>query len=147
MHDVSQILILFLGGRHNKAIGIFMKTVQFQKGLSPLAGLCVAVMVGFFLLMILKLLPHYMDYDAIVKTHKKIATEDPQVLNYSISRLQEQVSLLLLTHQERNYDRKNTYLDESGDQPILNFKYKVREQIGANIYTLLVFEHESEVKQ
>lgn len=124
-----------------------MKTDQFQKGLSPLAGLCVAAMVGFFLLMILKLLPHYMDYDAIVKTHDKIAKEDSQVLSYSLSRLQDQVSLALLTHQVRTYDTTKTYLDDSGDQPILGFKYEIKEHIGANIYALLVFEHESEIKQ
>jgi hypothetical protein len=124
-----------------------MNTEIFQKGISPIGGLCIAAVAGFVLLLILKLFPHYMDYNSIVSTHDNMAENDPKVLTYSLKDLQDFVTLRLITNQVRSYDQKSTYLDESGEVPILGFSYEITEHIAFNVYALLKFTHEVEIQQ
>jgi hypothetical protein len=123
-----------------------MNTEIFQKGISPIGGLCIAAVAGFVLLLILKLFPHYMDYNSIVSTHDNMAENDSEVLNYSLDRLQNLISLRLLNNQVRSYNRENTYLDDSGDFPVLGFSYEISEHIAFNAYALLKFSHKIEIK-
>lgn len=123
-----------------------MKTAYFQKGLSPLGGLLVAAVAGSVLLLILTLLPHYMDYSGIVKAHEKLA-EEPTVLTRPLSSARSRLTILLLVHQIRDYDTNNTYIDESGDVPVVGFEYRIEEHLVANVFALLKFKHEVEITQ
>jgi hypothetical protein len=124
-----------------------MKARIYQQGISPVGGLFLASVAGFVLYLVLKLLPHYMDYNGIVKAHEKLAESDPEILNYSLKKLQSRVSLGLLAHQVRTYNEKNTYLDESGDLPVLGFSYQISEHVAGNAFALLKFTHEVEINQ
>ena len=122
-----------------------MKTAYSQKGMTPLGGLFVAATVGSIILLILKLLPHYMDYDAVKKAHEKLA-KDTSLMSYPLTGVQNKITMLLITSNVRSYNRENTYIDDSTDKPVLGFSYKIKEHITGNVYALLEFENEVEIK-
>ena len=124
-----------------------MKTVYFQKGLSPLGGLLVAAVAGFALMVIMQLMPHYLDYSGIKKVHDNMALEEE---TFKMSKLKREgwISKRLLTHQIRDYNPENTYIGESENGvPVLGFKYEIREHMLANVSAVLEFEYEAEFQE
>lgn len=124
-----------------------MRSEYFQKGLSPLGGLFVAAVGAAVLMIVLKLMPHYMDYSSIKTVHEKMALE-PNILTMAAAKRNGRIQLLLTTHQVRSYDSNNSYIGESENgQLVFGFQYEIKESMVANVSAVLDFSHEVEIKE
>lgn len=117
-----------------------------QKGLSPLGVLLVVCVFAFFMILILKLAPYYIDYNSI-KTVFSDAARAPETKNYSNAQIQSAISKRLTINSVRDFRfQDSAYISRDEGNAVLGFEYEIREHMFANIDVVLSFSYETEIK-
>lgn len=121
-----------------------MRSIKHQHGMTAIGWLLVLVMIGFFVLLGLRMVPAYLDYYKVVSTMDALEEESGFSNPGEIRRLLERrfdVSYVdAITPQEVEIKSK-------GNIYIVTAAYEKSEHIMGNVYVVMDFEKTIEVKR
>lgn len=117
-----------------------MQTPANQRGLSLIVILMILVLLGFFLLLGVRLAPVYLDYWTIVSVAESIE-EDGDLENGSIGEVRQSISSRMTVNNLRGYDADiYTVGRAEGGGLEIRIAYEKRIPFVANVDLVAVFE-------
>ncbi len=118
-----------------------MKTIRRQQGYSLWSLLVIAVVLGFFALLALRLIPVYMDYWTVVSVAESVQ-EDPELRDGSPREARSALRARMRLNNLRDYDVGDLYSISRGDGGVLviDIEYEKRVPFMLNIDLVASFE-------
>ena len=121
-----------------------MRSIKHQRGMTAIGWLLVLVIIGFFVLLALRMVPAYLDYYKVVSTLDGLESESGFSNPGEIRRLLErrfEISFVdAITPQDVEIKSK-------GNNYIVTAAYEKSEHIVGNVYVVMDFEKTVEVKR
>ena len=121
-----------------------MRSIKHQHGMTAIGWLLVLVIIGFFVLLALRMVPAYLDYYKVVSTLDGLTSEsgfsNPREIRKLLERRFEISYVDAITPQDVEIKPK-------GDKFIVTAAYEKSEHIMANVYVVMDFEKMVEVKR
>lgn len=117
-----------------------MKSLHRQKGLSVISLILTFALVGFLAVIVMRLIPVYMDDNAIKSTMTAVAAEVPP--NASINEVRKRVNKILEVNSVTIVKGADFQLIKDGEINLLYIEYEARTPFIANIEFAVTFEHE-----
>lgn len=115
-----------------------------QRGLGMIPMLLIIIAAGFVVLTAVKLFPYYSD-DYTVKNVLVGIEEEPNLSDYSTSRIKTLLDKRLSVNAIRHLSSKDFVIDANGDDVYISVEYEIREHLFYNVDVVLVFFHEIEI--
>lgn len=116
-----------------------MKLRRQQSGLSMLSMLCIAVMVGFFVMCGIKMAPSYFEYLSVKEIMTKVAEEhDPSEQN--IADIRRRIANLLNTNQVYGIKPQDVEVFRKEGKTYIDASYEARIPIMWRIDAVLKFD-------
>jgi len=116
-----------------------MRTVQRQKGASLLGMLVIAVMVGFFVLCAIRMIPPYLEYLSVREVLDQVAAEyDPG--EDTVGDIRARISKLFNTNQIYGLKPQEVEVYRDGGQTHIDGRYEARVPIAGQIDAVIRFE-------
>ncbi|MBN7798174.1 DUF4845 domain-containing protein [Parahaliea mediterranea] len=116
-----------------------MKLRRQQSGLSMLSMLCIAVMVGFFVMCGIKMAPSYFEYLSVKEIMAKVAEEhDPEEQN--IADIRRRIANLLNTNQVYGIKPQDVDVYRKEGKTYIDASYEARIPIMWRIDAVLKFD-------
>ena len=121
-----------------------MRSRTNQRGMTAIGWLIVLAMIGFFVLLGLRMVPAYLEYYKVVSTLNSIEEQS----GFSSAR---EIRKLLERRFDINYVNTITPQDviikPKGDGYIVTASYEQREHVMANVYVVMDFEKQVNAKK
>lgn len=122
-----------------------METMNKQKGMSPVVVLFLLCMFAFALVVVLKLVPAYLDYSTL-KTSFNGFAEDPKAKEVDYPEFRSMVGKRLDINGVREFNfKESAYMNKNEEGMVVGFKYEVRKHMFINIDAVMSFEYETPV--
>ena len=116
-----------------------MKLLHRQTGMSLPGLLSIAVMVGFFILCLIKLGPQYMEYLSVKKVVTTVATEKASE-DVAIRDIRRRIADLFNTNQIRGLKSKEVKIYRKNGRMYIDANYESRVNIVGSIDAVWRFE-------
>lgn len=125
-----------------------MEFSRTQQGMSIISTLAVLIVIGFFALMLMKLVPHYLDNKALDKIITSVGSE--QSTAGSVRTVND-----FYTHISKGMQINNisglkpaeiVKITQSGNEFVVQMKYEQREPLLGNIDLVVKFDKEYRVR-
>ena len=116
-----------------------MSTRRDQSGMSMLGMLCILLMLGFFAMCIIRMLPGYMEYLSVKDIIARIAM-DPDTREDSISDIRRKISNIFNTNQIYLLDPKEVEVFSKSGNTYIDANYEVRLPIVWRIDSVMKFD-------
>ncbi len=116
-----------------------------QKGMTFISLMLLFVIVGFFMLLLLKLGPIYLE-NYSVKTVLKNLSNDPFIATQSAEEIRRQIENRLYVNEVRRLSSKDIKMNREGPKVTVNIDYQVQEHILGNVEALLTFSESVELR-
>jgi hypothetical protein len=121
-----------------------MRSLQQQKGVTTIGWLIILGLIGFFVLLTLRMGPSYMEYYKISSTLESMASETGFGSPHEIRRMAENrfdISYVTtITH-------KDLKIKPYGQQFLVRAEYESRVHLFANVYVVMAFDKQVKVKR
>jgi hypothetical protein len=121
-----------------------MRSLQQQKGVTTIGWLIILGLIGFFVLLTLRMGPSYMEYYKISSTLESMASETGFGSPHEIRRMAENrfdISYVTtITH-------KDLKIKPYGQQFLVRAEYESRVHLFANVYAVMTFDKQVKVKR
>lgn len=122
-----------------------MESMNKQKGMSPVVVLFLLCMFAFALMVVLKLVPSYIDYSTL-KTSFNGFAEDPKAKEADYEEFRSMLSKRLTINGIGDFNfQESAYMEKDEDGTVVGFKYEVRKHMLMNIDAVMSFEYETSV--
>ena len=123
-----------------------MKTIHRQRGMTAISLAALLILLGFIVLIALKVLPIYLDHFK-VKSHLQTLANDAATESMSADEISKTYFKRLDIDDVENVTPENFFVEKSDSgSTLLAVEYEVRRHIFANIDVVVSFEEEAEVK-
>ena len=122
-----------------------MQTGQKQGGMTAISTLLLLIIAGFFVLLLLKLGPIYLD-NYKVKSVLASLESQPELTSLSPRKIRAAISKRLFINEVLHLDDKDIKLKRVGDNLQVHIDYEVREKILANVEAVVIFHEQAELK-
>lgn len=123
-----------------------MTSLKNQRGMSPISILLVCCIFAFFILIGVKILPTYIDYNTTRKAFSD-TMRDPDIKGANYNKIRSMVGKRLTINNIRDFDfRKSAYVDAQEGVTYVGFEYEKRVHLFANIDAIMSFSYETEVR-
>lgn len=114
-----------------------MRSIKRQQGVTAIGWLIILGLIGFFVLLTLRMVPAYLEYYKIVSTLESLKEEpgisSPRDISKKIERSFDISFVNVITH-------KDVRIQSSGQAYRVTAKYDAKEHLFANVYVLMAFE-------
>jgi hypothetical protein len=120
-----------------------MHSLHRQKGMTGAGWLIVLALIGFFALLVLKMLPSYMEYYKIVSTLESLEEESGLETPLDIRKLIERRFDISYVN---TIQPRDVIIRSSGQNYRVQAKYESRKHLFANVYVVMLFEKQVTVK-
>ena len=121
-----------------------MHTRTHQRGVTAIGWMIILALIGFFVLLALRMVPVYMDYFKVVSSLESI--EEEKGFNSA-----GEIRKLLERRFDVNYVAAialgDVKIKPKGDVYIVSVDYEKREPVFANVYVVMDFEKEVQAKK
>jgi hypothetical protein len=121
-----------------------MRSLTQQRGMTGIGWLIVLALIGFFVLLALRMVPHYLEYQKIVSTLNGLETESGFSSPGEIKRLLERrfdISFVTaITPQD-------VIIKPKGNNYTVTAKYEAREGLMGNVFVVMEFEKQVVAKK
>jgi len=121
-----------------------MRSLQQQKGVTTIGWLIILGLIGFFVLLTLRMGPSYMEYYKISSTLESMASEtgfgSPQEIRRMAENRFDISYVTTITH-------KDLKIKPYGQQFKVTAKYESRVHLFANVYAVMAFDKQVKVKR
>jgi hypothetical protein len=115
-----------------------------QQGLTFISFVVLAAIAGFFLLLLMKLGPIYLE-NYSVKTVLKNIQSEPFIANQPANKIRKQIESRLYINEVRRLSSKDIKMTRKGQKVIVNIDYKVTEHILGNVEAVVTFAESVEL--
>ena len=117
-----------------------MKSLHRQKGLSLISLILTFALVGFLAVIVMRLIPVYMDDNSIRSAMESVAAEVPP--NASVNEVRKRIGKNLEINSVSIVKSADFQLTRDGEINLLYIEYEARTPFVANIEFAVMFEHE-----
>jgi len=121
-----------------------MRSLRQQKGVTTVGWLIILALIGFFVLLTLRMVPSYMEYYKIASTLETMAKES----GFDSPR---QIRLMAEKRFDISYvtsiTQKDLKIKPFGQQYLVRAKYESRVHLFANVYVVMAFDKQVKVKR
>ncbi len=121
-----------------------MRSLQQQKGVTTIGWLIILALIGFFVLLILRMGPAYMEYYKIVSTLDVMKDEAGFSSPVEIRDMAERRFDISYVHSITHKDLK---IKPSGEYYLVSAKYESRVHLFGNVYVVMTFDKQVKVKR
>lgn len=118
-----------------------MKTLHRQRGLSLISLIVTFAVVGFLAVIVMRLIPVYLDDNSITSAMASVASELPP--NASINEVRKRLNKNLEINSVTIVKGADFQLTKDGELNLIYIEYEARAPFIANIEFAVVFEHEA----
>lgn len=116
-----------------------MNTHRNQSGMSIMGMLCILLMLGFFAMCAVRMIPPYVEYLSVKDIVARIAM-DPETANESPSDIRRTIANIFNTNQIYLLDPKEVEVFSKGGNTYINANYEVRLPVMMRIDAVLKFD-------
>lgn len=109
-----------------------MKSIHRQRGMTPLGWILVLLMIGFFALMALKLVPIYLESFTVGSVISDMKNE-PGIGSMSALEITSKLNKRFDINTVTDVTTDDIYIEKTGDVMTITAEYEVRENFLANI--------------
>lgn len=117
-----------------------MKSLHRQKGLSLISLIVTFAFVGFLAVIVMRLIPVYMDDNSIKSAMEAVASELPP--NASINEVRKRLNKNLEINSVTIVKGVDFQLTKDGEMSLIYIEYEARTPFISNIEFAVTFEHE-----
>ena len=121
-----------------------MHSLQQQKGVTTIGWLIILALIGFFVLLTLRMVPAYMEYYKVVSTLEAMEDESGFENPAQIRDMAERRFDISYVHSITHMDLK---IKPFGEQYLVGAKYESRVHLFANVYVVMTFDKQVKVKR
>ncbi len=121
-----------------------MRSLQQQKGVTTVGWLIILGLIGFFVLLILRMGPAYMEYYKIVSTLEVMKDESGFESPKQIRDMAERRFDISYVH---SISQKDLKIKPYGEQYLVRAKYESRVHLFGNVYVVMLFDKQVKVKR
>lgn len=121
-----------------------MRSLQQQKGVTTIGWLIILALIGFFVLLTLRMLPAYMEYYKVVSTLEAMADDSGFESPAQIRDTAERRFDISYVHSITHRDLK---IKPFGEQYLVIAKYEARVHLFANVSVVMAFDKTVKVKR
>jgi len=118
-----------------------MRTLHRQRGLSFISLMVIFTLVGFIAVVVMRLVPVYMDDNSIRSAMKSVAEESPP--NASLAEVRKRIGKVLDVNGVSIVKPADFGLTKDGETTVVFIEYEARAPLIANISLVIDFEHEA----
>jgi uncharacterized protein DUF4845 len=116
-----------------------MSARQSQSGMSMLGMLCILLMLGFFAMCIIRMLPGYLEYLSVRDIISRVAM-DPDTRDQSASDIRRKIANIFNTNQIYLLDPKDVEVFSKGGNTYIDANYEVRLPVMWRIDSVMKFD-------
>jgi hypothetical protein len=116
-----------------------MSARRRQSGLSMLGILCILLMLGFFAMCIIRMMPPYLEYLSVKDIIVRIVM-DPETQKESVSDIRRKISNIFNTNQIYLLDPKEVEVFNKSGKTYIDANYEVRQPVMWRIDSVLKFD-------
>jgi len=116
-----------------------MKTRQHQSGMSILGMLTIMLMVGFFIMCAIRMVPPYLEYLSVKDIIARMAME-PEAETQSVGDFRRKIANIFNTNQIYLLEPKDVEVYSKGGKTYIDANYEVRLPIVWRIDALMKFD-------
>lgn len=116
-----------------------MSARQGQSGMSMLGMLCILLMLGFFAMCIIRMLPGYLEYLSVRDIISRVAM-DPDTRDQSASDIRRKIANIFNTNQIYLLDPKDVEVFSKGGNTYIDANYEVRLPVMWRIDSVMKFD-------
>ena len=121
-----------------------MRSLQQQKGVTTIGWLIILGLIGFFVLLTLRMAPAYMEYYKVASTLESMAQESGFGSPQEIRRMAEnRFDISYVT----SITKKDLKIKPFGQNYLVGAKYESRVHLFANVYVVMTFDKQVKVKR
>jgi Tfp pilus assembly protein PilE len=117
-----------------------MKSLHRQKGLSLITLILTFALVGFLAVIVMRLIPVYMDDNSIRSAMESVAAEVPP--NASVNEVRKRIGKNLEINSVSIVKSADFQLTRDGEINLIYIEYEARTPFVGNIEFAVMFEHE-----
>jgi Domain of unknown function (DUF4845) len=110
-----------------------------EAGMSMLGILCILMMLGFFAMCIIRMMPPYLEYLSVKDILERIAT-DPDTASDSVSDIRRTIANIFNTNQIYLLDPREVEVFEKSGKTYIDANYEVRLPVMWRIDSVLKFD-------
>jgi len=123
-----------------------MYSLKRQNGMTAIGWMIVLALVGFFVLVTLRVAPAYMEYYKVVSTLESLEEETgwSEVTPRAIRRLIERRFDISFVH---SITPRQVSIKPSGGFYVVTAKYDAREHLFGNVYVVMKFHKQARVRR
>ena len=123
-----------------------MKFAHSQKGMSVLGWMTMLALVAFLASAVFKMVPHYLDYNALQKAIMSVETDKVAAIS-SVLEFYDHISKSMMVNSVRGLDLKEILTVEiDGNEFRAHLKYETREALIENLDLVARFDKEFRVR-
>ena len=121
-----------------------MRSLQQQKGVTTIGWLIILGLIGFFVLLTLRMGPSYMEYYKVSSTLESMAKETGFGTPSEIRLMAENRFDISYVHSITHKDLK---IKPFGQQYLVGAKYESRVHLFGNVFVVMTFDKQVKVKR
>jgi hypothetical protein len=121
-----------------------MYSLQQQKGVTTIGWLIILALIGFFVLLALRMTPSYLEYYKIASTLETMAKESGFDTPQQIRNMAEKRFDISYVHTITTKDLK---IKPFGQHYLVTAKYESRVHLFANVFVVMTFDKQVKVKR
>lgn len=118
-----------------------MNTLHRQRGLSLISLIVTFALVGFLAVIVMRLIPVFLDDNSIKSTMETVASELPP--NASINEVRKRINKNLEINSVTIVKGADFQLVKDGELNLIYIEYEARTPFIANVEFAVMFEHEA----
>jgi hypothetical protein len=121
-----------------------MKSIHRQRGMTPIGWILVFLLIAFFVLIALKLVPIYLDSFTVGSVLSDLKKE-PGIATMSPREVEATIRKRLDINMVKGLSADDIYIEKVGDTLNINAEYEVRENLLGNVDLVVSFDKSVEV--
>lgn len=121
-----------------------MKSIHRQRGMTPIGWILVFLLIAFFVLIALKLVPIYLDSFTVGSVLSDLKKE-PGIATMSPGQVEATIRKRLDINMVKGLSADDIYIEKVGDTLNINAEYEVRENLMGNVDLVVSFDKSVEV--
>lgn len=121
-----------------------MQTLKSQQGMTAIGWLIVLGLIGFFVLLALRMTPAYLEYFTVKSALESLQNE-PGITQKTPSEIRSMLGKRFDVNDVKNVSSKDVSIDNQGGRLNVGVDYEVRVPVLGNVDAVMKFDHSVEM--
>ncbi|MBI5041027.1 MAG: DUF4845 domain-containing protein [Gammaproteobacteria bacterium] len=121
-----------------------MQTLKSQRGMTAIGWLIVLGLIGFFVLLALRMIPSYLEYATVSSALESLQNE-PGMSNKTPQEIRSMLGKRFDINDVKSISAKDVAIQKQGSAYLVGVDYEVRMPVMGNVDVVMTFTKEIEV--